>query len=748
MILTMKRIVLTVISALIFHGKLSHAMDDDMTILLEKEEFQYQAEEEGIETSFRTIKMQDRNPNIPEIIAPKCWKTATRILLELTTSTLSTSPSPPSSSTNTRILCQHMSGQHQKFLALEIAKCHLHDMGLELYQHDSDFVHQHCDTTTASTNSKMVDDRSSSSSSSTSSWDVTLFLHCLKFLSPEGIHAYTHYVVHVQMLCTRLTNDVVLTYQREAHDRLRDQFHEMSQQSLTQINVLKQGMAELMTKMEGLAELSENVRDEMKQDFLRVWDETTLNITRGIEESMNSYVKEQLATGTAQLLQSLSEQHHCYWEQLLTKIGIHEHEQEMRHQEWMKEQGQLLDAQAQGIAEQRRALAHQRDHITNMTALVADATQHMKPLSSMEYYVRAVISGYGWATTILFVLCTLNVTWLVTSLSITKGLRPYLLTLFWIEGTIEFLVRLSCAAGSSASDECQRLINDIRLLSLMIAFVTFVFGIAWSTVRYVMTAWKKHGAVEDVSSDSYSEHQHVEHVPRVGVGYRHGCTVHQPHNNTATNWEGTNIHPGYYTTGNKERTLYRMSHERSIALSTEEGGGQQFHRCIRLPRQQALARSRPETSLVASPASLSQCRPIYHLVPTGGVEPAKTNVISPSDTSTVPCYVPLSRCHHTSRNASIGGAGPSEHDVSPQAPTNTPLAHNNGTLHGSRVYFECRDVDIDETHVGPRKDLVLEKNRTVLDSQSSKKRPRCSSDDKKDWSGSLNKKSRYIETNY
>eukprot|EP00977_Amphora_coffeiformis_P022494 scaffold10909_cov172-Amphora_coffeaeformis.AAC.12 len=701
----MNVVALLVVSTLVFQGRPSRATDG--TTLLHKqnqqhseEEFQY--EERGMK-SLRTIEAQNGNPTIPAI-APKCWKTATRLLLELTSAL---------SSSSTGMLCQAMTEQHQKFLALEIAKCHLSDMGLELYQRDSDFVRQHCTDMIASSGEAL-------------SWDASLFLGCLKFLSSAGVNAYTHYVSHVQMLCTRLTNDVVIAYQQESHDRLRSQFHEMSQQSLAQIDTLKRVMADLTAKLEDLADFPESVREEMRQDLLEAWNESIQGMARGMEESLNSRMKEQLESGTTQLLQSLSDQHHHHWEKLLTKIVSREQEQETRHREWMKVQARLLDAQAQEIAQQRRALAHQREHITNMTALVVGATQQMKPLSSMEYFVRAAISGYGWATTILYVLCAFNVTWLVTSLSIARGVRPYLLTMVWIEGTIEILVRLS-VAGSSANDECQRFINDIRLLSVIIAFATFVFGIVWSIVRYLMTCWK-HAPVEDDSSASCSEPQAAEHVLRGGVGYQQGFTMYQPHNMT-TKWEEFNVHPEFSTAGTQERTSYRMPLDKEISVR---------HRCIQIPRQQVLTQSPTGTSLVSSPVSLSRIHPNCCNASLGWVEPAK-HTVTPSETSLVSSPALVSRCHPSCRNE------PAMHTVTPQARTVPPPARE-GTLQGSGMFFECQDVEIDEMRVDPEEDAVVEEN--LLGPQFSKKRPRFSCGDKKDGSESLNKKPRFIQKKY
>ena len=668
MIFTMNVVPLLVLAALVFPGRLSRAtqlLDDQNQ---KRGETVFQREEGELQSldHFRTIEAHKDHSNNPAI-APKSWKTATRLLLELTSAL---------SSSSNGLLCEAMKEEHVKFLGLSIARCHLNDMGMDLLI-PNDFVRQNC----------------------TDMMALEHLFGCLKFLTSSGVHAYTHYVAHVQMLCTRLTNDAVITYQQESHDRLRNQFHDMSQQSLAQIEMLKRGMVELTAKLEDLAEFPATLREEMRQDLLEAWDESIQDMARGMEESLNTRMNEQLQSGTAQLLESLSDQHHHHWEQLLTKIVSREEEQETRHREWMKGQAQLLDAQSKEIAEQRQALARQREHIANMTALVVDATQQMKPLSSMEYFVRAAISGYGWITTVLYVLCAINVTWLVTSLSITREVRPYLLTLVWVEGTIEILARLS-VVGSSSSDGHQRFVNDIRLLSVILAVATFILGIVWSLVRFLMTGWKRNPAADDHSAIG-REPQQAEHILRRGIDYRPGFTVYQPRTMTA-NWE---------TEGVQQRTSRRLLDENETVTTQFTRGGQ-LHRCVQIPRHEVLTCSQPGTSLVSSPSPVT-----------------------------------LSRHHHNVQNVYRGEIETIGHIVTPLAPAVAPPPPD-ATLHGNALFFECQDIEIDEIEEDSDEDAVMEEQLTVLGPQFSRKRPRSSIGDKKDWRGILDKKPRYIQKNY
>lgn len=438
--------------ALLSLGKLcqtlnsEHELDDDHGIVVN------QNGDVSAMSDIRTGKSPQETQHTV-IIAPKCWKAATRVLLELTSSF----------SSDSTALCQTMTENHQKFLALEIAKCHLNDMGLDLYQ-DTDFVQKHCRAITASRND----------------WE-SLF-GCLKSLSPAGVNAYTHYVSHVQMLCTRLTRDVVASYQQETYEHLMRQFHDMSQRSVTQIDTIRRWMDDVALQMGALVDLPTQLRDEVGQELLTVWNNSVHEMARGLEDSLQNRLNDQLQFGITQILQSLSNQHHSHWEQLLTQMSRHENEQELRHREWISQQAQLLDSQSQEIAEQLKALDYQRESIANMTAFVLDTTQKIKPLSSLEYVIRFIRDGYGWITTGLFSFFSRNVMWLLTSPSITRGVRPYVLSLMWIELSLEIFFRLR----PSSNENHQNILHDIRVIYAFLSVITFILGTLLSISRYIL----------------------------------------------------------------------------------------------------------------------------------------------------------------------------------------------------------------------------------------------------------------------
>lgn len=93
-------------------------------------------------------------------------------------------------------LCKAMTEGQQKLLALEIANCHMDDLGKPLFKVEGECYERYNERRAES------DNGDTHAVSREPRWDP---LSCLKELSNEGTSAYTHYVSHVQILCIRLT---------------------------------------------------------------------------------------------------------------------------------------------------------------------------------------------------------------------------------------------------------------------------------------------------------------------------------------------------------------------------------------------------------------------------------------------------------------------------------------------------------------------------------------------------------------
>jgi hypothetical protein len=118
------------------------------------------------------------------LASPECWLTAVKAFDFL---------KAVDSATNTVAVCQWMTSNDQKLLALELARCHLKDL-------DRPLVHE-----------------TSKCSNKGSLENLTT---CLHTLTDAGMTSYTHFFSYVNQLCTRLLQEVVVGHFYEASHRL------------------------------------------------------------------------------------------------------------------------------------------------------------------------------------------------------------------------------------------------------------------------------------------------------------------------------------------------------------------------------------------------------------------------------------------------------------------------------------------------------------------------------------------------
>lgn len=171
-------------------------------------------------TSVETEDFGDSGTVAAPQSSPECWKSAMMVFRESRDNHLHDDTAAT--------FCRIMPEEHQKMLALLIAQCHLEDLGKPLFKDPN-----------ISSNSCLIQRRGKDASSvpETSPPDRDL-QWCLKHLSDAAIHAYTHYVSYVQQLCMRLTQELVMTYQRQVQLELAERFSNISLQSIEQLEAL------------------------------------------------------------------------------------------------------------------------------------------------------------------------------------------------------------------------------------------------------------------------------------------------------------------------------------------------------------------------------------------------------------------------------------------------------------------------------------------------------------------------------
>ena len=99
--------------------------------------------------------------------------------------------------------CGWMNTHHQKLLALELAWCHISDLGRRLFRRDDD------DPEDDSSSSTRPEDHEAVSCSNNYSNHLG---YCLTRLTPSAETAYTHFLTYIHQLCIRLSKEVVMNH--------------------------------------------------------------------------------------------------------------------------------------------------------------------------------------------------------------------------------------------------------------------------------------------------------------------------------------------------------------------------------------------------------------------------------------------------------------------------------------------------------------------------------------------------------
>ena len=147
------------------------------------------AASEVIESIERQLHQYSNNENsvMDRTLAssPDCWRNAMRMI--------------NADSTIATDVCKWMTTQHQKIMALELTRCHLHDLGRHLFEEaTSDHPAAICSQENYRDN----------------------LVECLTHLTPSAEIAYTQFLTHINLLCIRLSRETVMDHFDESSLRL------------------------------------------------------------------------------------------------------------------------------------------------------------------------------------------------------------------------------------------------------------------------------------------------------------------------------------------------------------------------------------------------------------------------------------------------------------------------------------------------------------------------------------------------
>eukprot|EP00934_Nitzschia_sp_Nitz4_P001175 Nitzschia sp. Nitz4//scaffold31_size150131//131102//132751//NITZ4_002852-RA/size150131-processed-gene-0.210-mRNA-1//1//CDS//3329547731//1175//frame0 len=192
--------------------------------------------------------------------SPECWLDAVRAL---NLDTMSNSDT-----------CSWMSSHQQKMLALELARCHVQELGRSIFQESSPDCSLH-------------------------SYQAN-FYDCLTQLTPTGETSYTHFLTYINQLCTRLLREVVMTNYYETSMQLARTSAQAQQQLQYMVEQQSQLWESWKYREEETSRLHESFKREVFEERIR-WVQESSMIKSQIRAQGAEWLEEAQAARTAQL---------------------------------------------------------------------------------------------------------------------------------------------------------------------------------------------------------------------------------------------------------------------------------------------------------------------------------------------------------------------------------------------------------------------------------------------------------------
>lgn len=346
---------------------------------------------------------------------PQCWRSAVAMIQKAELEIHADSAAA---------LCASLPEAHQKRLALEIADCHMQDRGLPLYQNS--IVAQRCTTATV---------------------DSATVQMCLKHLTDAGASAYMQYITHVQILCTRQTQELFLRHQLEVKDDISRQYAKISGQSIEQ--------------MRALAEFPSIIKEQ---------------VTNELKEALQHTLNEQLKDRLNFILQSQATEQAAFVASIMDQQQQRDDEHKVRSDDFQSYQTSVMLQQSREMERQRKVLEEHRAKMQSLTETVSETTLHMQPLFGLQSLVKVATEGYTWITFLLHFLGTFNIVWVITRPQRCHPFRSYLYCLVLTEALLELALTGAVQYGVLSESDRIVCVAELRRWAIFVECGSYVFG--------------------------------------------------------------------------------------------------------------------------------------------------------------------------------------------------------------------------------------------------------------------------------
>jgi len=273
---------------------------------------------------------------------------------------------------------------------------------------------------------------------------------CLPLMSRYARSLYHKILLHVQNVCIRLTEQLLLLQQREAAQMLVHASSEVTKEIQMQAGMVSSQRDDLQQIQEHTGSLKTHQRDMLhaSSEMLQQMDAIKGGAATAREEIQ---MQVSLLEDQSLLVSDQKDDLHQIHEHA-EKIRVHQHDMEMslrnrekeavffveKSQQQMQEIVEMMKAETTTlIVEQNNKMKEQADEIQKqkrdleqMEEIISSASSHMQSFSSIESYVKLATGGITIMKAIVNLFLSLNVAWLITSMPLLRRGRQYMFGLF------------------------------------------------------------------------------------------------------------------------------------------------------------------------------------------------------------------------------------------------------------------------------------------------------------------------------
>jgi hypothetical protein len=372
-------------------------------------------------------------------------------------------------------MCAVMPEYQHKLLALEMARCHVFDLGKALFYDYPDDSQIDMDDDTSPVSIDQCDQFRIND-------EVTLHA-CLKLLTDTGIVIYSNSVSYVQHLCTRLTHEMLLEYQQETQRQAIRQYALMVNHSMEHMQQWSDWSNQYADQMKAWLEMPTRMQHELThiiQTTIHEQIQTQLqkHIPHQLQEQLQQHLPQQLEA----LWQPQSQAQEAWAEQFWDTLAVRQAEDQERSESWSHYQTALWQQHARAMERHRSSVDEQRSSVLELAQQVEAAAAHLQPLYHWQSWGATLGQGLSWLSFVVYVVLVLDGVYLMTLWERGRAFRSHQFTLLLLATLVEGVLRGWEIQGWIVLAQRQSIVSWIRQWSLVAQGILYIMSVIYSFI--------------------------------------------------------------------------------------------------------------------------------------------------------------------------------------------------------------------------------------------------------------------------